>query len=92
MRNLLDEDGPDTVRLSEAQARAVSMTALAKCGYDAAGATIITDQLVDNALCGYRFAQEGRDRAAPKRRAFRDILSSRARAGHNRQLCRIQDS
>jgi L-2-hydroxycarboxylate dehydrogenase (NAD+) len=53
---LLDEDRPDTVRLTEAQARVVSMRALARCGYDAAGATIITDQLVDNALCGYRFA------------------------------------
>ena len=45
MRNLLDEDSNDTVRLSEAQARALSMTALAKCGYDEVGATIITDQL-----------------------------------------------
>ncbi len=57
MRNLLlDEDRPDTVRLTEAQARSASMRALAKCGYDEAGATIITDQLVDNALCGYPFA------------------------------------
>jgi LDH2 family malate/lactate/ureidoglycolate dehydrogenase len=53
---LLDEDRPDTVRLTEAQARAVSMRALDRCRYDEAGATIITDQLVDNALCGYRFA------------------------------------
>jgi LDH2 family malate/lactate/ureidoglycolate dehydrogenase len=56
MRNLLDEDSDDTVRLSEAQSRALSMRALAKCGYDENGATIITDQLVDNALCGYKFA------------------------------------
>jgi LDH2 family malate/lactate/ureidoglycolate dehydrogenase len=61
MRNkLLDEDRPDTVRLTEAQARAVAMRALDKCGYDAAGATIITDQLVDNALCGYPFASLAR--------------------------------
>ena len=57
MRNLLlDEDRPDTVRLTEQQARAVALKALAKCGYDAPGATIVTDQLVDNALCGYAFA------------------------------------
>jgi LDH2 family malate/lactate/ureidoglycolate dehydrogenase len=60
MRNLLDEDRPGTVRLSEPQARAVAMRALDRCGYDEAGATIITDQLVDNALCGYPFASLAR--------------------------------
>ena len=54
--SLLDEDRPDTVRLTETQARAVAMRALDRCGYDHTGATIITDQLVDNALCGYNFA------------------------------------
>ena len=54
--NLLDEDKPNTVRLTEADARAVSMRALGQCGYDETGATIITDQLIDNALCGYPFA------------------------------------
>src|SRR5580698_3296613 len=57
---LLDEDRPGTVRLTEAQARAMSMRALDRCGYDTAGATIITDQLVDNALCGYPFASLAR--------------------------------
>jgi LDH2 family malate/lactate/ureidoglycolate dehydrogenase len=57
---LLDEDRPDTVRLTEARARAMAMRALARCGYDEAGATIITDQLVDNALCGYPFASLAR--------------------------------
>ena len=56
MRNLLDEDRPDTVRLTEAQARGLALKALERCGYDTDGATIITDQLVDNALCGYPFA------------------------------------
>lgn len=61
MRNLLlDEDRPNTVRLTEAQARGVAMKALGKCGYDATNATIITDQLVDNALCGYPFASLAR--------------------------------
>ena len=57
---LLDEDRPDTIRLTETQARAMAMTALAKCGYDKTGAGIITDQLVDNALCGYPFASLAR--------------------------------
>src|SRR5580704_17723542 len=57
---MLDEDRPDTIRLTEAQARAVAMKALGRCGYDEAGAAIITDQLVDNALCGYPFASLAR--------------------------------
>jgi LDH2 family malate/lactate/ureidoglycolate dehydrogenase len=54
--SLLDEDRPGTVRLTEAQARTVAMRALGRCGYDTESATIVTDQLVDNALCGYSFA------------------------------------
>jgi LDH2 family malate/lactate/ureidoglycolate dehydrogenase len=57
---LLDEDPPGTVRLTETQARALAMRALGRCGYDEADATIITDQLVDNALCGYPFASLAR--------------------------------
>jgi LDH2 family malate/lactate/ureidoglycolate dehydrogenase len=57
---MLDEDRLGTVRLTEAQARAVAMRALDRCGYDAVGATIITDQLVDNALSGYPFASLAR--------------------------------
>src|SRR3984957_5443760 len=53
---LLDEDRPDTVRLTETETRAVAMRALDRCGYDTESATIVTDQLVDNALCGYSFA------------------------------------
>jgi LDH2 family malate/lactate/ureidoglycolate dehydrogenase len=55
-RNLLDADRPGTVRLSETEARAVAMRALNRCGYNDTDAAIITDQLVDNALCGYPFA------------------------------------
>jgi LDH2 family malate/lactate/ureidoglycolate dehydrogenase len=54
--SMLDEDRAGTVRLSEFQARAVAMKALTRCGYGTEDATIITEQLVDNALCGYRFA------------------------------------
>ena len=57
---MLDDDPPGTVRLTESQARAIAMRALDRCGYDATGAAIITDQLVDNALCGYKFASLAR--------------------------------
>ena len=53
---LLDADTPDTVRLPVAEATALGERALQRVGYDGEGARIIVDQLVDNALCGYRFA------------------------------------
>jgi len=53
---VLDEDGPDTLRLSVSDARELGEGTLRRIGYPADEATIITDQLIDNALCGYRFA------------------------------------
>jgi LDH2 family malate/lactate/ureidoglycolate dehydrogenase len=53
---LLDADGPDTVRLSVAEAEQLGKAALARVGFDNDEAQIIIDQLVDNALCGYKFA------------------------------------
>ena len=53
---MLDPDRPDTVRLSVADARALGEATLRRIGYSADDAAIITDQLIDNALCGYRFA------------------------------------
>jgi LDH2 family malate/lactate/ureidoglycolate dehydrogenase len=53
---LLDQDGPDTLRLSVATARELGEATLRRIGYPADEATIITDQLIENALCGYRFA------------------------------------
>jgi LDH2 family malate/lactate/ureidoglycolate dehydrogenase len=55
-RKTLDEDRADSVRMSEADATAVGMRALKALGYSADEAKIIVDQLIDNALCGYRFA------------------------------------
>lgn len=55
-RGLLDPDPPGTVRLSEAQARALGEAALRGIGYPEDEARIIVDQLVDNALSGYKFA------------------------------------
>jgi LDH2 family malate/lactate/ureidoglycolate dehydrogenase len=53
---LLDEDFADCVRLSVEQATALGLCALQRIGYGADDAAIIVDQLIDNALCGYKFA------------------------------------
>jgi LDH2 family malate/lactate/ureidoglycolate dehydrogenase len=55
-QQLLDPDTPETVRLSVAEASALGERALARLGYPADEARIIVDQLIDNALCGYKFA------------------------------------
>ncbi|HKU70825.1 MAG TPA: Ldh family oxidoreductase [Burkholderiales bacterium] len=55
-REVLDIDTPDTVRLSVAEAVALGERALMRVGYSGEDAKIIVDQLVDNALCGYKFA------------------------------------
>ncbi|MBI3938673.1 MAG: Ldh family oxidoreductase [Betaproteobacteria bacterium] len=52
----LDADTPGTVRLTVAQATALGENALRRIGYPEEEARIIVDQLVDNALCGYKFA------------------------------------
>lgn len=52
----LDVDTPDTIRMSETEARALGEGALMRLGYPLEEARIIVDQLVDNALCGYKFA------------------------------------
>ena len=53
---LLDADTVDTIRMSPADAAEVGNSALRRLGYSDEDAKIITDQLIDNALCGYRFA------------------------------------
>ena len=55
-QGLLDADGPDTVRLSAIEATRLGETALQRVGYSGEDARIIISQLVDNALCGYKFA------------------------------------
>ncbi|HET7880898.1 MAG TPA: Ldh family oxidoreductase [Acetobacteraceae bacterium] len=62
---MLDVDRPDGVRLSVAEARALGEAALLRIGYPADEGAIITDQLIDNALCGYRFASLPRILAIP---------------------------
>ncbi|MES2561195.1 MAG: Ldh family oxidoreductase [Pseudomonadota bacterium] len=53
---LIDADTGDTVRMSVAEATLIGEQALKRVGYNKEDARIICDQLVDNALCGYKFA------------------------------------
>ena len=55
-QDLLDADTPDTMRLGAAEAAELGARALRAIGYPEDEAKIIVDQLIDNALCGYRFA------------------------------------
>ena len=54
--NYLDPNRPDAVRLSVGEAWALGEAALARVGYGEDDSRIVTDQPIDNALCGYRFA------------------------------------
>lgn len=56
MSQPLDADTPGSVRLTPDEARALGERALARVGYSGEDARIIVEQLVDNALCGYKFA------------------------------------
>src|SRR6266850_4764216 len=53
---VLDQDTPDTIRLSVAEATALGEGALRSLGLPDDDVRIIIDQLIDNALCGYPFA------------------------------------
>ncbi len=53
---LIDADAPETVRLTPQEATGIGARALERVGYTGEEARIIVDQLVDNALCGYKFA------------------------------------
>ena len=55
-KGLLDADTPDSVRLGVTEATELGARALRSIGYSDEEAKIIVDQLIDNALCGYRFA------------------------------------
>jgi len=68
--NYLDPNRPDAVRLSVSDASALGEAALGRIGYGGDDGRIITDQLIDNALCGYRFA--GLPRISSPSRARRD--------------------
>ncbi len=52
----LDQDTPDTIRLSVIEATTLGEQALGRLGFADDEVCIIVDQLIDNALCGYPFA------------------------------------
>ena len=54
--NLLDINRPDTIRMSVDEATQLGAQALRHLGYIDEDVSIIVDQLIDNALCGYHFA------------------------------------
>lgn len=54
--NYLDPNRPDAVRLSVDEARGLGESALGRIGYAEDDCRIVVDQLIDNSLCGYRFA------------------------------------
>ena len=56
MAALLDTDSPETVRMTVDEATAFALGALKRLGYSDDDAQIITGQLIDNALCGYKYA------------------------------------
>lgn len=47
---------PARIRLSEAEARTLSVDSLRRCGYDQEEAAIVADHVVDAALCGYEYS------------------------------------
>ncbi len=54
--DFLDPDRPDVRRLDVTEATELGLAALGRIGFPAEEARIVTDQLIDNSLCGYRFA------------------------------------
>lgn len=54
--NYLDPNRDGALRLSVTESRALGEGALARIGYSEDDSRIVVDQLIDNSLCGYRFA------------------------------------
>ncbi len=52
----MDDIAPGRVRLSVDEARALAQRALEAIGYDAEEARIVTDHVIDAALCGYEYS------------------------------------
>jgi LDH2 family malate/lactate/ureidoglycolate dehydrogenase len=71
---LLDQDTPDTIRLSVTEATTLGGQALHRLGFTNDEVCVIVDQLIDNALCGYPFASLPRILAIA-----RDVKTSQSR-------------
>jgi LDH2 family malate/lactate/ureidoglycolate dehydrogenase len=89
--NYLDPDRPEAVRLSVGDARALGEAALARFGYVADDARIITDQLIDNALSGYRFAGLPRILAIAREAKTRDTRVPVAALDNQADIAKVQE-
>ncbi|MBV9825712.1 MAG: Ldh family oxidoreductase [Alphaproteobacteria bacterium] len=88
--NYLDPERPDAVRLSVIEAQALGESALARIGFSDGEARIVTDQLIDNSLCGYRFAGLPRILAIARETKTRDVRSP-VRIEHETPVCALVD-
>ena len=52
----MNEESPGRIRLSIDEARALSLQALARIGYDAEESRILAEHMLDAALCGYEYS------------------------------------
>ena len=52
----MNEESPGRIRLTIDEARALSLQALARIGYDAEEARILAEHMLDAALCGYEYS------------------------------------
>ncbi len=71
--DLLDEDRSDTIRLSVGEAEELGLTALRHLGFSEEDAKITVDQLIDNALCGYRFTSLPRILAIAENKRIKEL-------------------
>jgi hypothetical protein len=84
--NYLDPNRPDAVRLGVSEAQELGEAAVARIGYSEDDARIITDQLIDNSLCGYRFAGPPRILAIAREAKTKNAPRSRHCCTRNSRL------
>src|SRR6185437_6347714 len=53
---MIDRTGEDRIRMTVAKARALGEAAMRGAGYDGEDARILTDHVLDAALCGYEYS------------------------------------
>jgi hypothetical protein len=53
---MTDATGKDRIRKTVGEARALGQAAMRGAGYDAEEASILTDHVLDAALCGYEYS------------------------------------
>ena len=61
----------DRIRLSVAEARDLAERAMRRIGYDAEEARVVTDHVIDAALCGYEYSGLAKLLNIPEHRRFK---------------------